>query len=83
MTPAQVKAAELATKAVIEKNSPVYAQTAPLVKAKAVPGVRAMFDEHYPDPVRIVSVGLPVDKLLADENEKLGYTVPVEFCGGT
>lgn len=83
MTAAQVKAAEEATKAIIARNVPVFAKTAPLSQAKAVPGVRAMFDEHYPDPVRMVSVGLPIDQLLGDHNGKLGFTVPVEFCGGT
>lgn len=83
MTVQQVKAAEDTTKGVIEKNSPVYAKNTPLNIAKTINGVRAMFDEHYPDPVRIVSVGIPVDDLVADPKSPLGLTAPVEFCGGT
>jgi len=40
----------------------------PLDEAKAFPGVRAMFGEVYPDPVRVVMVG---------------EDCSVEFCGGT
>ena len=36
----------------------------PLEQAKAIPGLRAVFGEAYPDPVRVVSVGTPVDELL-------------------
>ncbi|KAL0274298.1 UNVERIFIED_CONTAM: hypothetical protein PYX00_006755 [Menopon gallinae] len=83
MTVQQIKAVEDVTKSVISKNSPVYAKNAPLNVAKTVNGVRAMFDEHYPDPVRIVSVGIPVDDLVSNPTGPLGMTAPVEFCGGT
>lgn len=83
MTVQQIRAVEDVTKSVISKNSPVYAKNAPLNVAKTVNGVRAMFDEHYPDPVRIVSVGIPVDELVSDPKGPLGMTAPVEFCGGT
>ena len=44
---------------------------------------RAVFDETYPDPVRVVSVGVPVETLEADPNSPLGGQTSVEFCGGT
>ena len=49
----------------------------PLAKAKEIPGVRAVFGEKYPDPVRVVMIG-------ADSPEKaITLDNSVEFCGGT
>lgn len=83
MTPDQIKAAEDSVKRVIAKNCEVFAKNTPLAVAKRVNGVRAMFDEHYPDPVRIVSVGAAVEDLVANPSSSLGMSVPAEFCGGT
>ncbi|PNF25968.1 Alanine--tRNA ligase, cytoplasmic [Cryptotermes secundus] len=83
MSVEQVKATEVHSNAVIDKNEPVYAKEASLAVAKAIQGLRAVFEETYPDPVRVVSIGIPVEKLEEDPYGPAGNNTSVEFCGGT
>jgi len=68
MSAAQLKDTEVYVRDTIEKSIPVTAEVMALDDAKSIPGVRAMFGEVYPDPVRVV---------------KVGDDCSVEFCGGT
>ncbi|TAQ83765.1 hypothetical protein B7494_g7912 [Chlorociboria aeruginascens] len=54
-----------------------------LSKAREIEGVRAMFGETYPDPVRVVSIGMAVDKLISDVSTKDWWKYSIEFCRGT
>ncbi len=54
----------------------VTAHLMALEEAKKIPGVRAVFGEKYPDPVRVVLIG-------ADTPAKANLDNSVEFCGGT
>jgi len=67
----------------IRQNTEVYAKDVPLATAREITGVRAVFGETYPDPVRVVSVGVPVEDLLAEPKNGQWAKVSVEFCGGT
>jgi alanyl-tRNA synthetase len=67
----------------ITEDLVVYAQEATLPQARAIRGLRAVFGEAYPDPVRIVSVGVPVADLLAQPESDRWLANSVEFCGGT
>ncbi|KAI9698401.1 MAG: Alanine--tRNA ligase [Candelina mexicana] len=67
----------------IRQNFPVYAKDVPLATAREIVGVRAVFGETYPDPVRVVSVGVEVDSLLEDVKNPKWKEVSIEFCGGT
>ncbi|KAK4987227.1 Alanine--tRNA ligase [Elasticomyces elasticus] len=67
----------------IRQNCEVYAKDVPLATARNINGVRAVFGETYPDPVRVVSVGVPVEELLEDVKNEKWANVSIEFCGGT
>lgn len=67
----------------ITKEVPVYAKVVSLADAKKIKGLRAVFGETYPDPVRVVSVGKSVEDLLANPDNAEWTTLSIEFCGGT
>ncbi len=60
----------------IYSDLPVTAKTMPLAEAKKIAGVRAVFGEKYPDPVRVLLIGTDRPEAATLENS-------VEFCGGT
>ncbi|KAI5366429.1 Putative translation protein, beta-barrel domain superfamily [Septoria linicola] len=67
----------------IRQNCEVYAKDVPLATAKQINGVRAVFGETYPDPVRVVSVGISVEDLLENPSDPKWNDISIEFCGGT
>ncbi|CDW58118.1 alanine tRNA ligase, cytoplasmic [Trichuris trichiura] len=81
LTNDQIKCVEEIILKLVAENAPVYMSEMPLSAGKTLPGLRAEFQETYPDPVRVVSVGYPIDKLLAVPS--LSMQTSVEFCGGT
>ncbi|XP_067053793.1 alanine--tRNA ligase, cytoplasmic-like [Acropora muricata] len=81
MTTEQIKNTELTSQDIVSKNMAVFAKEVPLALAKDIQGLRAIFEEVYPDPVRVLSIGSPFDDL--QEDPQAGYKYSVEFCGGT
>ncbi|WOK95046.1 alanine--tRNA ligase [Canna indica] len=67
----------------IKDELDVYASEATLAPAKRIVGLRAVFGEIYPDPVRVVSIGRKVEDLLQDPDNKEWLTISTELCGGT
>ncbi|EGG22500.1 alanyl-tRNA synthetase [Cavenderia fasciculata] len=67
----------------IAKELPVSCKEVDLARAKTINGLRAVFGEVYPDPVRVVSVGKSVDELLANPTNPEWTQYSIEFCGGT
>ncbi|MFQ3592377.1 MAG: DHHA1 domain-containing protein, partial [Gemmataceae bacterium] len=60
----------------IYADLPVTPVVMPLREAKEIPGLRAVFGEKYPDPVRVVLIG-------ATSPDQANRSHSVEFCGGT
>ncbi|KAF3939932.1 hypothetical protein ABW19_dt0205361 [Dactylella cylindrospora] len=67
----------------IRQNLNVFAKDVPLAIAETINGVRAVFGEKYPDPVRVVSIGVEVEELLRNPKSNDWNKVSIEFCGGT
>jgi alanyl-tRNA synthetase len=67
----------------IRRNVPVYGHDVPLNIAEKIRGVRKIFEEKYPNPVRVVSVGVALEEILQDINNEKWEKISIEFCGGT
>ena len=68
LTLEELSEVELFVRGVIDLSQPVEDVLMKLADAQKIEGVRAVFGEVYPDPVRVVSVGA---------------NTSIEFCGGT
>ncbi|RXK35812.1 alanine-tRNA ligase [Tremella mesenterica] len=67
----------------IKKAVPVYAKEMSLQAAYKIPGLRAVFGEAYPDPVRVVSIGYPLEEISQNIEDTKWRSTSIEFCGGT
>ncbi|KAI9338147.1 tRNA synthetases class II (A)-domain-containing protein [Obelidium mucronatum] len=82
-TTEQLKEIEATCNLIISNDVKVYSREVPLAQAKNIKGLRAVFGEVYPDPVRVVTVGFNIDDVLADPTNDKWATNSIEFCGGT
>jgi alanyl-tRNA synthetase len=76
LSPEQTAEVEQIVNEQINRDRPVNAVVMPLTEAKKIPGVRAVFGEKYPDPVRVLLIG-------PNKPEEATPDDSVEFCGGT
>jgi alanyl-tRNA synthetase len=76
LTPEEIAAVERLVNEKIYSDLPVTPVNMPLAQAKKIPGVRAVFGEKYPDPVRVLLIGAEKPFEITPEHS-------VEFCGGT
>jgi len=83
VTVEQIQEVTKCVKASIERNLEVFAMPTSLESARKITGLRAVFGERYPDPVRVVSVGVPVEQLLDRPEAPQWRDYSIEFCGGT
>jgi len=77
LTPEQTTHVERIVNEKIYSDLPVSATVMPLDQAKNIPGVRAVFGEKYPDPVRVIAIGTDNPATAASPD------MSIEFCGGT
>ncbi len=64
----------------IVANFKTYAKDVALSQAQEIEGLRAVFGETYPDPVRVVSIGVDVDDLLKNPTNSKWREYSVELC---
>ena len=83
MTADEVVEVESIVNAAIAGALDVHNEVVPLKEALAINGLRAVFGEVYPDPVRVVSVGAKVADLRSDPDNDSWLGHSIEFCGGT
>lgn len=83
MTVEEMEKVEQIVQGVIERKLPVRSQVVGLKAAKGINGLRAVFGEVYPDPVRVIAVGEEVEIMLASPKKEEWAKLSVEFCGGT
>eukprot|EP00891_Asterochloris_glomerata_P009564 jgi/Astpho2/9564/fgenesh1_pm.00146_%23_11_t len=67
----------------VQQHQEVYTKPVSLALAEQINGVRRVFGDKYPDPVRVVSIGKPVEELLKDPGAPSNRQYSIEFCGGT
>ena len=83
MTMDQVRSTEQACQALIESELPIYTEEVGLARAKEINGLRLMFEEAYPEVVRVVSIGISIGSVLEDPAGPGALQYSVELCGGT
>lgn len=83
LKPAELQKVEDISNEYIRANKQVYSKEVSLAEAREINGLRAVFGETYPDPVRVVSIGAPVEDLIKDPKNAEWHQLSIEFCGGT
>ncbi|HEX7009102.1 MAG TPA: alanine--tRNA ligase, partial [Phycisphaeraceae bacterium] len=79
----QIDRIEQIVNELIAHDLTVYDGEAPQEEALRINGLRAVFGERYPARVRIVSVGTPVEELIAQPSDPRWRDYSIELCGGT
>jgi alanyl-tRNA synthetase len=83
LTPEEIERVEQLVNERVRAKLPVYYKIVPQQDALKISGLRAVFGERYPDMVRVMSVGVPVEELIKHPDNPEWRKYSVEFCGGT
>jgi alanyl-tRNA synthetase len=79
----EVADVEEAVNKVIRSDAKVYSGLVPLAKANEINSLRRNFEDKYPDPCMVISIGRPVEDLLANPASEEWKNYSIELCGGT
>jgi alanyl-tRNA synthetase len=83
LTPEEIERVEQLVNDRIRAGVPIYYKVVPQQDALKINGLRAVFGERYPDQVRVMSIGVPVDDLISNPDNPEWRNYSIEFCGGT
>ena len=84
LTPDELKATQEHVNAQIAAKLEVHTQVSALDDAQKINGLRAVFGEQYPDPVRVLAIGGPgVSQMIEAPTTGEWEQYSTEFCGGT
>ena len=61
----------------------MFSKELDLKTAQNIAGLRAVFGESYPDPVRVVSLKYDIDEIAQDIKNPKWRSKSIEFCGVT
>jgi len=81
--PEQLSKVDQIVQHMIRNDLQVYTKEMPLKLAKKIKGLRAVFGEVYPDPVRVVSIGVDTSDLEKNPKNTEWLKFSIELCGGT
>jgi alanyl-tRNA synthetase len=82
-TPKDLKQVEEIVNDLISKDLDVHSQVEQRGVAEKITGLRAMFGEHYPENVRVVTIGQSLETIRQQPENADWANYSIEFCGGT
>ncbi|KAJ1669128.1 Alanine--tRNA ligase, partial [Coemansia sp. RSA 25] len=83
LTPAEVRDVEAQCSLMIADDLRLFTREMPKDQAMSIHGLRAVFNESYPEVVRVVSIGADLETVAAAPTDEKWGAYSIELCGGT
>lgn len=78
----EIEEIELIINNIIRDSLEVHTNYTNLSNISLINGLRAIFGETYPDPVRVVSIGSRIEDILSNPSRAEWLNFSIELCGG-